>query len=135
MLACGCGDNGSSSDTADSGSSSGDSSSADGGNASGGDAVVTRQREDIPLDPVTETRGDFDLSDVQNKSDVPDDFSLFFEGEEGKLSENTQVITFDKYGKYSGKGFAAIGNKDEYVEFEGEFPADGAYDFIMSTAH
>ncbi len=134
MLACGCGDNGSSSDTADSGSSSGDSSSADGGNASGGDAVVTRQREDIPLDPVTETRGDFDLSDVQNKSDVPEDFSLFFEGEAGKMSENTKEISFDKYGKYSGTGFAAIGNKDETLEFEGEFPADGAYDFIMNTA-
>ena len=132
MLACGCGSQSSSSEAGSDGSSAADSSSS--ADDSGSSAVVTRERESIPIDPVTETRGDFDLSDVQNETSVPEDFELFFEGEQGKMSENTSLIKFDKYGDYSGEGFAAIGNKDEYVEFDAEFPADGSYDFIMKTA-
>ena len=81
LLACGCGDKGSSSEAAgdSAASSSADGSSADDGTG----ATTTRQRENIPLDPVTETRGDFDLSDVQNESDVPADFELLLEAEEG----------------------------------------------------
>ena len=130
ILACGCGSSGSSSDAAGSSSAS-DSSSAD---DNGIGAVTTREREYIPTNPVMETKGSLDLSDVQNKTDIPEDFELSYEAEEGKMSENTSLITFDKYGEFSGKGFAAIGNKDENVEFEAEFPADGSYDFIMNTA-
>lgn len=131
LIACGCGNESSSSDSsqADS-SSSADSVQTDDSSA----IVTTRERETIPLDPVTETRGDFDLSDVQNKSDVPEDFELFLEAEEGKLSENTQNLSFDRYGSFSGKGYAAIGNKDEGFEIDAEFPADGSYDFIINTA-
>ncbi|MBR6337867.1 MAG: beta-mannosidase [Ruminococcus sp.] len=131
LLACGCGDKGSSSEAGDSAaSSSADGSSADDGTG----ATTTRQRENIPLDPVTETRGDFDLSDVQNESDVPADFELLLEAEEGKMSENTQAFDLDRYGEFTGKGFAAIGNKDETVELEAELPADGSYDLIINTA-
>ena len=130
LTVCSCGDQSSSGSDSSGGASSGSDSAAD----DSGSAVVTRQRENIPMDPVTETRGDFDLSDVQNKSDIPADFELFFEAEECDFLGETQSLDLARLGDFTGKGFAAIGGEEDGIEVEAEFPCDGSYDFVIRTA-
>ena len=133
MLAmCSCGSTDSSSSGAD---SSGSSSSSDSSSESGISAVTTRERVDVPMDAVTETRGDFDLSDVQNKSDIPEDFELSLEAEDGEYLISGKTIELKKFGEFTGKGFAALGSNGDGFEIEAEFPCDGSYDFIVRAAN
>ena len=135
MTACGSTDSSadasSGSGTDNSSSAAGDSSQGEGGEKA---SEYTRERLDIPVEEVTETRGDFDLSDVQNESSVPADFEAFSEAEDCKYSDSVKIIDKGVFGEFSGKGFAALGSEGDIVEFEVDFPETGAYDFHFMAA-
>lgn len=95
---------------------------------------TTTTRKFVETEPVVETLGDFDLSDVQNKSDVPSDFKYETEAEEGKISGGAAVLDQKFAGDFSAGGFVSIAAKDDAVEFEAEFPADGSYDITIIAA-
>ena len=101
-------------------------------NSSGGAATTTRQV--IETQPVTETLSGLDLSPVQNKSDVPADFSFETEAEEGELSGSAAVLDQAFLGDFSGTGFVSISSSGDLVEFEVDIPAEGSYDVKMICA-
>lgn len=94
----------------------------------------TTTRKVVTTAPVVETLGDFDLSDVQNKSDVPENFKFEAEAEDGELSGASEVLDQNFVGDYSGKGFVAIGAKDDGVEFDVELECEGSYDITLAAA-
>lgn len=138
LIFSGCGDQSSSSaGSSESGADSSASSATD--SAAGGDdssftVVTSREREEIPAPEVTETTGDFDLSEVQNKSDVPEDFEVSEEAEKCKLSGSAKTVDKEIFGKFTGDGYIALGSGGDAFEFEAEFPADGSYDFVVRAA-
>lgn len=111
-----------------------DSSSAANSGESTSSEGSTISRQSIETQPVTETLGDLDLSDVQNKSDVPADFKFETEAETGTLSGTATVLDQQFLGDYSGTGFVGITAKDDMVEFDVDFPADGSYDITLISA-
>lgn len=97
------------------------------------DSGETTTRETVPLEPVEETLGDFDLSEVPGgDASVPADFKYEVEAEKGKFDGGSSM---DKkfVGEFSGKGFAALPNEAS-VTFDIEFPAEGSYDFLIRAA-
>ncbi len=93
------------------------------------------QRQDIPLDPVTETLSGFDLTPVTGEdSAVPEDFEFSAEGEEGQLSGNASTMDKSFLGEFSGSGFAVVPTENDLVEFEVELPAEGSYDLDIIAA-
>ena len=52
----------------------------------GSEGETTTTRKTITTAPVVETLGDLDLSDVQNKNDIPANFKYEAEAEDGELS-------------------------------------------------
>lgn len=97
-------------------------------------AETTTTRKVIATEPVVETLGDLDLSDVQNKSDVPEDFKFETEAEDGTLSGTAEVLDQKFAGDYSGKGFVSIGAKDDGVEFDIDLEVAGSYDITLMAA-
>jgi mannan endo-1,4-beta-mannosidase len=109
--------------------SSADASAADSG------AVTSRVRENIETEPVVETLSGFDLSDVSGEDNaVPEDFSFETEAEEGELSGNASVMDSTFLGDYSGDGFAVLPSSSDSVSFEIDFPAEGSYDLVITSA-
>lgn len=105
--------------------------------AGGGDGKTdsgeTTTRQSIPTEPVHETMGDFDISEVPGgDASVPEDFKYECEAEKGKFDGGDAM---DKAfaGEFTGKGFAALPNEAS-VSFEIEFPAEGSYDFLIRAA-
>ncbi|MBR1384329.1 MAG: carbohydrate-binding protein, partial [Ruminococcus sp.] len=133
IVMCGCGDQPSSTSSADSGAESSGVDST-GGETTSFSVVTSREREEIPVEEVTETRGDFDLSDVQNKSDVPEDFEVSEEAENCTLSGGAKTVDKEIFGKFTGDGYIAIGSSGDAIEFDAEFPTDGSYDFTVRAA-
>ena len=84
--------------------------------------------------PVTETIGDFDLSDFTSEYDVPEDFELSLEGEDGEMIGQAFVMDKAFAGEFSGEGYTAIPEQADEVTFEVELPAKGSYDIIMNMA-
>ncbi len=115
----GCAGNGSSSSEADNQSSS----EAEG-----------YQRQVITTAPVKESLGDLDLSDVQNKNDVPKDFKFEIEAEDSEISESASVLNQKFMGKYSGDGFVSLSTGGDTMEFEVEFDKEGSYDISLISA-
>lgn len=98
-------------------------------NASSGDSSSKAEAE-----PVVESIGNLDLSDVTTEYDVPEDFSFESEAEKGTLSGN--AATYDKafLGDFSGDGFVGIDGEGDEVDFEVEIPAKGSYNIILTMA-
>ncbi|MBQ7070625.1 MAG: beta-mannosidase [Ruminococcus sp.] len=116
--AVGCGsETGSSSGKGD-GKSSGDSSQA----------VTTTTA------PIVETMGDIDLSEVTNEYDVPEDFEVSFEAEEGELGGSAEVLEQAFLGDFTGSGFVSIASKGDEVTFDVEIPAEGSYNITLRMA-
>ncbi|WP_295153748.1 glycosyl hydrolase [uncultured Ruminococcus sp.] len=84
--------------------------------------------------PVTETIGDFNLSGLNEVYDVPEDFSLELEAEDGTPVGQTFVMDKTFAGEFSGEGFVTIPEKGDGIEFDVEMPAKGSYDIIMRIA-
>ncbi|MBQ9374976.1 MAG: beta-mannosidase [Ruminococcus sp.] len=93
------------------------------------------KRETIETEPVVETLGDFDLSDVVIENKVPADYDKTFEVEEGKLSGEATVSSKAFLGDFTGKGFVSLFHDADKVDLEVDLPAEGSYDLtIMSCA-
>ncbi len=84
--------------------------------------------------PVTETIGDFDLSELTDEYDVPADFELTVEGESGEMVNQSFVMDKAFAGDFSGEGYVAVPEQGDEVTFEVELPAKGSYDIIMTMA-
>ena len=100
----------------------------------GSEGETTTTRKTITTAPVVETLGDLDLSDVQNKNDIPADFKYEAEAEDGELLGTAAVLDQNFAGDYSGSGFVSISSKNDAVEFEIEFKAEGSYDISITAA-
>jgi len=83
---------------------------------------------------VTETTGDFDLSEFTAASDVPEDLSLEFEAEKGTLLNEAMIMDKAFAGEFSGDGYVALYEKDDEVTFDIELPAKGSYNVILRLA-
>ena len=83
---------------------------------------------------VTETTGDFDLSEFTAASDVSEDFSLEFEAEKGTLLNEAMIMDRAFAGELSGDGYVALYEKDDEVTFDIELPAKGSYNVILRLA-
>lgn len=95
---------------------------------------TTTTRPVITTAPVVETLGDLDLSDVQNKSDVPEDFKFEIEAEKGKISGSALILDKKFLGDFSGDGFVSIATKNDMVEFDINFEHEGSYDITLISA-
>lgn len=83
---------------------------------------------------VTETTGDFDLSEFAAASDVSEDLSLEFEAEKGTLLNEAMIMDKAFAGEFSGDGYVALYEKDDEVTFDIELPAKGSYNVILRLA-
>ncbi|WP_024857845.1 glycosyl hydrolase [Ruminococcus albus] len=83
---------------------------------------------------VTETTGDFDLSEFTAASDVSEDLSLEFEAEKGTLLNEAMIMDKAFAGEFSGDGYVALYEKDDEVTFDIELPAKGSYNVILRLA-
>ena len=83
---------------------------------------------------MTETTGGFDLTDFAAEYDVPEDFSLELEAEDGEAVNQTFVMDKTFAGDFSGEGYVTIPEKGDEVIFDIELPAKGSYDIIMRIA-
>ncbi|MBE6869972.1 MAG: beta-mannosidase [Ruminococcus albus] len=83
---------------------------------------------------VTETTGDFDLSEFTAASDVSEDLSLEFEAEKGTLLNEAMIMDKAFAGEFSGDGYVALYEKDDEVTFDIELPAKGSYNIILRLA-
>ena len=92
------------------------------------------QRNPVETQPVTETLGELDLTEVQNKSDVPADFKAELEAESGRLDGKAAVLTKSSMGDFSGDGYVIIAEKDAALEFDVELETDGSYDMSIISA-
>ncbi len=93
------------------------------------------ERNPLPVEPVTETMGDFDISDVQNESDVPADFKVELEAEKGTLNGKSAVLNKSSMGDFSGEGYIIIAQDDQTsAEFEVELETSGHYDISIISA-
>lgn len=92
------------------------------------------KRESIATQPVEETLGNFDLSEVKNDYDIPADYKFYLEAEDGTLSGGASVISKKFLGKFSGSGFVSIFAAGEQVEFDVDFPSEGSYDITLVCA-
>lgn len=120
--------------TASSGSANASGSTADSAESSA-DTSGEYQRQDIPLDPVTETLSGFDLTPVLGEdSAVPEDFEFSSQGEDGSLKGSASVMDKNFVGEFEGEGFAVVPTENDAVEFEVELPAEGSYDIIAICA-
>mgnify|MGYP002624284650 CR=1 FL=1 len=81
--------------------------------------------------PVVESIGNLDLSDVTTEYDVPEDFSLSFEPEEGTVSGGAAVMDKSFLGEYTGSGFVALPSSGDEVTMQAQFPAKGSYNITM----
>ena len=121
--AAGCGGNGGKADSSPDAASKADNSSAD-----------TSDSRAENTEPVTDTVGDFDLSEFTSDYGVPADFVFEAEGESGSMTGNAFVMKRDFAGEFSGEGYTAVPEKDDEVTFEADLPAKGSYDIIMRIA-
>lgn len=83
---------------------------------------------------VTETTGDFDLTEFTAASDVSEDLSLEFEAEKGTLLNEAMIMDKAFAGEFSGDGYVALYEKDDEVTFDIELPAKGSYNVILRLA-
>ncbi|WP_294483327.1 glycosyl hydrolase [uncultured Ruminococcus sp.] len=83
---------------------------------------------------VTETTGDFDLSEFTAASDVSEDLSLEYEAEKGTLLNEAMIMDKAFAGEFSGDGYVALYEKDDEVTFDIELPAKGSYNVILRLA-
>ncbi len=83
---------------------------------------------------VTETTGDFDLSEFTAASDVSEDLSLEFEAEKGTMLNEAMIMDKAFAGEFSGDGYVALYEKDDEVTFDIELPAKGSYNIILRLA-
>jgi len=83
---------------------------------------------------VTETTGDFDLSEFTAASDVSEDLSLEFEAEKGTMLNEAMIMDKAFAGEFSGDGYVALYEKDDEVTFDIELPAKGSYNVILRLA-
>ena len=68
-------------------------------NSSAAESSEVKEKE-----PVVETIGDFDLSDLTSEYDVPADFELTIEGESGEMVNQSFVMDKAFAGDFSGVG-------------------------------
>ena len=83
---------------------------------------------------VTETTGDFDLSEFTAASDVSEDLALEFEAEKGTLLNEAMIMDKAFAGEFSSDGYVALYEKDDEVTFDIELPAKGSYNVILRLA-
>lgn len=92
-------------------------------------------RNPVVTEPVVEKQPELDLTEVQTETDVPDDFLLTLEAEDGTLGGRAKSMTDDSLGEYSGDGLAAFPNSEATLELEFSVDTAGAYDFIFYAAN
>ncbi|MBR1383085.1 MAG: beta-mannosidase, partial [Ruminococcus sp.] len=84
--------------------------------------------------PIVEDLGNLDLSDVTNVYDVPADFSLTVEAEEGELSGDAAVLEQAFLGDFTGSGFVSIAGSGDEVAIAVEVPSEGSYNITLRLA-
>ncbi|MBR6874390.1 MAG: beta-mannosidase [Ruminococcus sp.] len=123
-VSCGSGDSSAAESGAASQTAESDTSAADESTASQG-----YERKPLETQPVVETLGNLDLSEVQNESDVPADFSLEIEAETGTLEGRSAVMTKSSLGDFSGEGYIIVAQDDStYAEYDIDLETAGSYD-------
>lgn len=85
-------------------------------------------------EPVVESIGNLDLSEVTTEYDVPEDFAFESEAENGSVSGNASVLNKSFLGDFSGDGFVAVDSAGDEVSFEVEIPAKGSYNILLTMA-
>ena len=77
---------------------------------------------------VTETLGDFDISDYIIETNVDPDFRVDFEAEDGTLTKTAEILDNTWFGEYSGSGYVGgLNSIATTLEFTVDFPSDGIY--------
>jgi mannan endo-1,4-beta-mannosidase len=84
--------------------------------------------------PVTETTGDFDLSEFTSAYDIPADFAIELEAEKGNLLNEAMLMDKTFAGEFSGDGYVSLFDKGEEVTFDIELPSKGSYNVIIRLA-
>ena len=130
LASCGEGDSSSAAGSAADASSQGkDSASPADGNES-----KAYERNPVVTQPVTETMGELDLTEVQNESDVPADFRLEIEAESAVLDGKAAVLNKSSMGDFSGDGYIIIALNDASAEFDVKLDTEGNYDLGIISA-
>ena len=92
-------------------------------------------RNPVVTEPVVEKQPDLDLAEVQNETDVPEDFQLTLEAEDAAAGGRAKALANDTLGEYTGEGFVAVPTEDSAVEFSFELETAGTYDLVFYTAN
>ncbi|MDO4944873.1 MAG: glycosyl hydrolase [Ruminococcus sp.] len=100
----------------------------------GGDSGAESSQAEKPSEPVVESIGNLDLSEVTNDYDVPEDFVYECEAESGEMTGNASVLSQNFLGEFSGDGFVSVATEGDEVDFEVEFPAKGSYNIVITMA-
>ncbi|MBO5449513.1 MAG: beta-mannosidase [Ruminococcus sp.] len=108
---------------------------ANGGDSgSSGSSGSSSSKAEKKSEPVVESIGNLDLSDVTTEYDVPADFSFESEAEAGTLSGGAATLNKSFLGDFSGDGFVSVNSSEDQVTFEVEFPAKGSFNVILTMA-
>lgn len=105
----------------------------DGGDKNNSNALTEAPFEDVkpPVVEVTETLGDFDISDYVIESNVDPDFKQEFEAENGNFTGNAIKFSTSFLGEYSGEGFAGLSAAGDSTEFDVTVDNGGVYDITV----
>ncbi len=137
LAACGSSDSSASESKAPSDSTAQSTDAGDNSGNGGDQGAVTiydDERHPVETEPVVETLGDFDISDVQNELNVDPDFKLELEAEDGDLTKPAVVFDSNTQGEFSGKGFVFLANDTAEVSFDIELEQTGNYDINLVVA-
>ena len=99
--------------------------------SSSGDKTDDSSKSD---EPVVESIGNLDLSEVSTEYDVPGDFSLEAETEEAELTGGTAVMDKSFAGEFTGSGFVIIPSSGDEADIKIELPAKGSYNVTLRVA-
>ena len=116
-------------------SSGADSSGAVGSESENKGAVTLYDDERHPVEtqPVVESMGDLDLSEVQNEQNVPEDFKLELEAETGEL-DSAGVLKTSSQGDFTGEGFVLMPGADSSLKLSFDLETAGNYDIVIVSA-
>ncbi|MBR1764191.1 MAG: beta-mannosidase [Ruminococcus sp.] len=115
------------------GSSDSSATASEGSEAIKAVTLYDDERHPVETQPVTESIGDLDLSEVQNEQNVSPDFKLEIEAETAEL-EAAAVLNTTSQGDFTGEGFVMLPKADSYMELSFELDQTGNYDVIIVAA-
>lgn len=91
-------------------------------------------RTEIATEPVVETLGDLDLSDVVIENKAPADYKKVVEVEDAKLSGDAVSTSKNFLGDFTGNGFVSLFHNTDKIDFDIDIPEDGSYDLNLVSA-